>query len=283
MLDTAQAMEGGGDAPVFHPVNKVQCIAFADNKERKRNMKYAFSLNLPRLQSLVRTQSESLAIVAGGPSLNKTYKKISRFRNIMSCGSSHDHVIKLGIKPTYHIDCDPHVTHANNFREEGPPGLNYLIASRCHRSLFKRLKDKRVYMWHMWEEELGKKMYRGEPAFICGASVILAALPMALSMGFKNINFFGFDCSFEKDEEHHAYPQKEDAQIMTARVGDPVNGRDFRTTATWIGVAQQFEDMQNHWGHLFKTTIHGDNMIADMQKIREVQIANQTAKKGLAA
>ena len=118
----------------------------------------------------------------------------------------------------------------------------------------------------MWEADLGKPAYNGEPAFICGATCVLAAIPVALTMGYKNFHFFGFDSSFENEKEHHAYPQPEYAQMLTVKVGDPEKGKEFRTTATWVGQAQQFEQMKNNWGHLFKATIYGNSLTAEMAK-----------------
>ena len=265
--------EVGGIAPNFQPVSPVKCISFSDTSERKKNMRWCMGKerNLPRLGNMQRVQTDDLAIVAGGPSLNKTYRKIERFKDIMSCGSSHDHVISLGIKPTMHIECDPMKTQIDNYKRT-LDGFTYLLASRCHRSMFQKLRDNDVRLWHMWEQDLGKEIYKGEPAFICGATVVLAAVPIALSLGYKHFHFFGFDSSFESDEQHHAYPQHEYAQMMTARVGDATHGKDFRTTATWIGQAQQFEEMQNNWGHLFKVTIYGNSMMSEMQKYREKQL-----------
>lgn len=258
------------DEETMQPLQPVKCISFSDPKERIRNMKYAFKLNIPRLNEMVMVQSDEIAIVAGGPSLNHTYKDVSKFKIIMSCGSAHDHILSLGIKPTYHIDCDPAKAHVQNLKRDNPD-CTYLIASRCNRNLFDRLKNKKMRLWHMWESDLGRPAYKGEPAFICGATVVLAAIPVALALGFKNFHFFGFDSSFEDDKHHHAYPQDEFATMMTARVGDPKTGRDFRTTATWIGQAQQFEEMRNNWGHLFNVNVYGDSMIAEMHKLRTKQ------------
>ena len=85
-------------------------------------------------------------------------------------------------------------------------------------------------------------------------------------MLFKHMHFFGFDSSFESKENHHAYPQPETAQMLSVKVGDPTNGREFQTTATWLGQAQQFEEMRNHW--VFDVTIYGDSLTAEMERNR---------------
>jgi hypothetical protein len=217
-----------------------------------------------------RDKRDHIAIVAGGPTLNETYQDAMKFDAIMSCGSSHDHVVSLGIKPTYHVECDPSWHQVKMYREN-PEGTKYLVSSRCSKSMFDRLKGRDIYLWHMWEGDLGKPVYRGEPAFVCGATVVLSAIPVALTLGYKHLHFFGFDSSFKSKEQHHAYAQPETAQMLQVRVGDPVNGRLFETTATWAGQVQQFEDMRNHWP--FECTVYGDSLTAEVERIRKIEIA----------
>jgi hypothetical protein len=136
--------------------------------------------------------------------------------------------------------------------------------------MFNRLKDREIRLWHMWESELGKPPYKGEPAFVCGATVVLAAIPVSITMGYKHLHFFGFDSSFESYDNHHAYPQPEYSQQITVKVGDPVNGREFKTTATWAGQAQQYQDMRRHWP-FFNATIYGDSLMAEVERLGRAQ------------
>ena len=236
------------------------------------------------------TGRHHIAIIGGGPSLNETYKEAAKFTTSMSCGSTHDHVIRLGIKPTYHLECDPAIAQLKNYKEKCP-SIKYLVSSRCHRGMFKNMRDKgnEIYLWHMWEATLGKPIYKGEPAFICGATCVLSAIPIALTLGYKHLHFFGFDSSFVSRDQHHAYSQAENATMMKVRVGHPETGREFDTTATWIGQAQQFEDMRNHWP--MEVSIYGDSLTSEMEKERILDIErrkktdslNQTKLEGVAA
>jgi hypothetical protein len=260
-------LEGGAasPAPEYKPLAPVQCVAFADTRERLRNMRYSLSARagVKRIQELPVSTVPRLSIVGGGPSLNETYKDIQG--PVMVCGSAHDHAVKLGLKPDYALECDPSLRQVQQYREN-PEGCIYLVASRCHRTMFQHLQGRHVRLWHMWEQDLGKPPYKGEPAFLCGATCVLAAIPVGLTMGFREFDFYGVDSSFETFENHHAYPQDEFAQVMTVKVGHPETGADFTTTATWIGQAQQYQDMVKNWGHLFKGRFHGKGMLAEMER-----------------
>src|ERR1035437_7492986 len=60
-------------------------------------------VNRPGLSLL---QHEPLAIVAAGPSLNKTVDQLRAFKNVLVCGSAHDHLVRLGVIPTYALVSD---------------------------------------------------------------------------------------------------------------------------------------------------------------------------------
>ena len=262
MVDDVKLPEGGV-TPTFQPLQPVNCVSFSGTGMRKKNMRHAFKLNLPRVAAFVPTTKPEVVIIAGGPSLNKHYQEIPQGMDIITCGSVHDHALSLGIKPTYHVECDPALTQINMYKR--PSDAHYLVASRCHKTMFNHLKDRKVSLWHMWELDLGKKVYKGEPAMICGATVVLSAVPLAMAMGYKHLHFFGFDSSFETFEENHAYPQHESSAQLTVRVGK-ADGKEFKTTATWAGQAQQFEDMRKNWP--FRCTIYGNGMIAEMERIK---------------
>ncbi len=259
----------GEQSPTMNKLGPVTCIAFLDKKGRRRNLRWALgkTANIKRmtlLQMLGPTQHNGkLSIIGGGPSLNDTYKEISG--DSMVCGTAHDHVVKLGINPTYAIECDPSLGQINYYKEN-PKGTKYLICSRCDRTMFKHLNGRDIYLWHMWESDLGKIPYRGEPAFICGATVLLAAIPVALSLGYKELHFYGCDSSFPSLDRHHAYKNvEENAQVIEVAVGKE-DGEKYTTTATWVGQAQQYQDMVNNWGHLFKGHFHGEGMLGAMER-----------------
>ena len=271
-----QETEAGAEAPAYVVINKVECVSFSNSKERKRNMRWCMNKHrkIRRLFDMPMPKEEErtdIAIVAGGPSLNDTFEEVKKYKYIMTCGSVHDHAIKLGIKPTYHVECDPSHYQIRNYHEDS--NANYLVSSRCNKVMFKKLQDRNVFLWHMWEQDLGKPIYQGEPAFVCGATVTLSAIPIAIALQFKHMHFFGFDSSFKDKEQHHAYHQPEKAQMLKIKVGDQINGKEFETTATWVGQAQQFEDMQNHWG--FKSTFYGESLMAEIQRIRTLELAKE--------
>ena len=267
MLEEGKQVDDGAGpvTPTHHPILPVQCISYLPKGPRRRNVRWATSkkANIKRMKTLyVYTPMHNgrLSIVGGGPSVNETYKDIKG--EVMVCGSMHDHAIRLGIKPDYVVECDPHPDQKRFYTQTSD--AKYFVASRCDRATFDHLKGRDVYLWHMWEQDLGKPVYKGEPAINCGATVVLSAIPIAISLSYNEFQFYGIDSSFPDPEHHHAYDCPEEATKLVVRVGNPDTGREFHTTATWVGQAQQYQQMAQVWG--FKARFHGDGMLAEMER-----------------
>ena len=216
----------------------------------------------------------AIAIVGAGPSLKETVNRVRDFENVLVCGSGHDFLVRQGIIPNYAAVCDGGKDDKGNLSIPNKETA-YLIASQCDPSLFDHLADYHVEMWHyrgQATKTLGEEaeLLKGELSIAWGSSIGMIAIALARLIGFQHLHFFGFDSSFESREEHHAYPQPETAQMLSVKVGDPVTGREFQTTATWLGQAQQFEEMRNHWQ--FDATIYGDSLTAEMERTRKLAI-----------
>ena len=250
-----------------HEVPNITCIPRINTRQRQENMAAAFKLDPPRLRMTPIVQTKSLAIVGGGPSLKDTWQDINNYDTVMSCGSTHDHLTGIGVHSDYHLECDPDIPQVKYYQSI-KFDCTYLIASRCHPSMFKRLKNRDIKLWHMWEDDIGLEPYRKEPAVRGAISCVLCALATAIAMGFQDIHFFGFDSSFAHEAAHHAYPCEERDQVIKTRVGDPDKGTIFLTTPTWIAQARTFVQMQDQWEHMLKATVHGYSLMWETQKQR---------------
>ena len=251
---------------IYQPFPEVRLIDTASTEQIKKNIAHSLSLDLPRFSTndaVVR--GDTVAIVSGGISLNRTYSKIFAFSDVISCGSAHDHIIDLGIKSKYHINFDTSEKQAENYRNKSD--AVYLLASRCHSNIFETLTNRKLKLWHKWEYAVGKGAYKNEPVILCGATVALAATSIAILLGYKHLHYFGFDCSGT-----HAYPQDEAAKEKVISV----NGQKFVTTETWLTTIKQFELMQECWGNFFDVKIHGPSLMAEIQKIRNSTIGGVT-------
>src|SRR6266850_7466731 len=86
-----------------------------------------------------------VSIVGAGPSLSWTYRDIKT--DIIACNSAHDFLISKGVIPTYAMFWDAHQIIATLFTPH--KDVSYIIASRCHPDVFKKLDGFDVRIAHV--------------------------------------------------------------------------------------------------------------------------------------
>lgn len=175
------------------PQEVAYCVPFWLRDEQ---IKQAIARGLPRIEPAYERRSESVAIACYGPSLNDTWDKIRDFPVVISCSGSHRFLVDRGIIPTYHVEVDPRA-HKVELMGAPHPGVEYLIASTCHRAMFDHLVGMNVKLWHVFDnkEDGIRTLPHGEWALTGGCSVGLRALTIAGFLGFRDLHVFGMDGS----------------------------------------------------------------------------------------
>jgi len=271
MVDVAYKAETGGDVlPPYLPIAEVEAVMATPLSECLPNVEKTFERKLLNFASLPEggkpKGSHPVALVAGGPSLKKTIHALRNFDTVCVAGSAHDYIVSQGIKPRYAVVCDP-MEDMVDYYSTPLPTCTYLIASHCHQNMFDQLQHSAVSVWHqLGLSDDDAKHFRGEPMVAGGCTAALRAISILIYFGYRNIHFFGLDCSFPSVDEHHAYDAKETHETIEVVVGNE-NGKKFLTTSGWVAQAQNFQKTVEQWGHLFTATVHGDSMLAEM--IRE--------------
>lgn len=153
---------------------------------------------------------ERVAILACyGPSLADTIDVLKEEAakpnvDVVSVSGAHDFLLKHGIVPRYHVECDPRLHKADNI-DKPHPDVEYLIASVCHPGYFDKLGDANVKLWHVSTTEHNRRlMDNGENpkhAISGGGSVGLRSIPLLYAMGYRSLHIHAMDCSFKSDGE----------------------------------------------------------------------------------
>ena len=115
----------------------------------------------------------------------------------------------------------------------------------------------RTYIWHTQAElitDLLEKQYEECYPVPGGSTVLLRAIPLFRTLGFKRFHIFGCDSCLEEDK-HHAYEQKEnDGQlIMPVNVG----GKIFKCHPWMVSQAQEFIDLIRMLGEEIELEVYG--------------------------
>jgi len=179
------------------------------------NVRSAISRGLPEIRGCYAKAntapwSHRLCIVGGGPSLADTYKDLRGC--IATANGAVDFLLSKGIKPHAVAVCD-----AVDWMADLVPavqGIEYFIASRCHPSLFDKLKDCNVKLWHAGSIDdpttilQERRKADGQNFFVIwgGSTICLRWVNLGYALGFRGFDCHGMDSSHR--QWSHAYPDK---------------------------------------------------------------------------
>ncbi len=253
----------GEQSPSYTPI-EIETYPAVPVEELETNIRVNASLGIPfLLDRKFELRDEPIAIVGGGPSLKQTMGALREFKQVMVCGTAHDHLVSNGIKPTYSVFCDqgPDL-HA--FRQKLQSDCTYLLATQCDQSLVNHLMDCDLLLWDIegWVDE---KVFSGRPRIAGGSTAAMRALSLAQVLGFRDLHIFGVDSSFEDNRDRHAYDYEDEREASPALMCR-LNGRTFRTSLPFLAQAQDFQYILQNYGHLFSATVHGDSLLGDVWK-----------------
>jgi hypothetical protein len=261
-MNTSHEIHGSDPSLPWEPAN-LEIVSNFEKEILAANIRANARRDLPFMieQSFAKTD-EPLAIVAGGPTLNDTIGDLRQFRHVMVCGSAHDHVVSLGIKPTYATFCD--AMPSPPFFSQKQKDCHYLLATQCDPSLFDHLSDCLISMWDL-NGYVAASEFEGRGRINGGTTMAMRAPAIGLVLGYSDFHFFGVDSSFPNERDRHAYDYEDESEILPV-VHVRINDRVFRTTNQFIAQAQDFQSICTHYGTMFSVKVYGDSLMGAVWK-----------------
>lgn len=212
---------------------------------------------------------DRLAVLACyGPSLRETWPAIAMAQangaDVFTVSGAHPFLIERGVIPVAHMDCDPR-EHKVKLLGEPDHRVKYWIASCVHPSYIKRLEGHDVTLWHCYNKEASREIFKIDPGHemvVGGGSVGLRALSVLYCRGYRKFEIHGMDSCSSASGEHHAdfHPTKLPG-VAEIRCGD----KWFLATAIHVAYARYFFKSQKMLkGATF--AFHGNGLLAEMVK-----------------
>lgn len=218
----------------------------------KRQIKHSRSLGLPEMDGAERSR---INIVANGPGARGV-----RFEGPTLAINGAISLFSRDNPPTMWAACDPQALVAD-FLTDPSPKTTFLVASKCHLSVFERLEGYDVRLWHINDQPIP-----GVRAVPCAVSVTLCAMILMHRLGYRRLDIWGWNCAFADDGSHHAGPSGE---AKWDRIEVDVGGKVFNTSTSWAAEAQ---DALNIIAVLewcgTRVEIHGESMVAAIREFR---------------
>jgi hypothetical protein len=241
----------------------VPIVAALDPSERLGNMRVCALKGLPLIKRAKKFKDAVLSLACFGPSLKRTWTHAGH--PLMTVSGAHDFMISGGIFPDYHVECDPR-EHKTLFTKNAVEGVEYLMASWCHPSVWDNLKDRNVTVWHPAGEQpifdyvLGLKE---EDAMVGGGSTVgLRALEVACAMGYRRFAIHGMDCSYEGSERHAGFHPNETERVIQIKV----NGREFLTSPQMYEAAREFVEIILKFKADIEVMLYGDGLLQELMR-----------------
>jgi len=196
------------------------------------NLVDTFNRAYTPMQYSEQSNGKPVSVVGAGSSLSWSYKDI--VGDVIACNSAHDFLISKGVIPKYAMIWDAHPIMKDIIKTPHKDVI-YLVASRCHSSVFEKLRGYNVQVWHALggdgiEGHL-QKAGRREPMIAGGSSSVMRAIYVAATLGYRTeMHLFGV-CDENDGKQTHVIGSLVEQKFMKIRIC----GRWFNTTS-WIAM-----------------------------------------------
>lgn len=213
------------------------------------------------------TNNIECMILGGGPSLGQFVDDIRQKREegvkLITLNGAYNWALEHGLTPSAQIVVDAREFN-NRFTKPVVDKCVYLIASQCHPTVLDGLPNERTYLWHTTAagiEETLKERYKWWWRIPGGSTVLLRAIPLMRTLGYKKFHLYGCD-SCIMDTGHHGYAQAENDKDFVIPV--TAGGRVFQCTGWQASQAQEFMGLIKHLGDEIELAIYGDGLLNHM-------------------
>lgn len=242
---------------------KINNDGVATDEDFTRNIEATLGRGYTRLNEFIESQSGSISVCGFAPSLRETWRHLTG--DVMACNRAHDFLIDQGVVPKWCLLMDPLEVVAEMVTPHEE--VTYLVASRCHESVFEKLRGAKVVVWHAAGDRpiipLLEKHGVMEPTVNGGTATVTRGMVLAVAMGYTDIHIFGADSSFAEGSDTHlkkSLVEERPMQVM-------VDGRLFQTTG-WMTL--QVEDIRILCPELTATgnrfTFYGQGLLQHVAK-----------------
>lgn len=193
---------------------------------------------------------------------------------IVALNGSAKWLLERNIRPSAHVILDARPENIE-FITDPIPGCKYFLCSQVHPSLFDKVADRDVTIFHaltdnatkerdILDDYYGKHHWFRIPA--CG-NVGVTSMLLFRFLGYKFQHLFGYDSCYKSDGEHHAFPQSLNDKECVAEFKVGTEGRVFKCSPWQAAQARNFLDVIQLNGALFELNIHGDGLLAYLIRV----------------
>lgn len=243
-------------------------------------LKYAAKLDVPHLPQL-EPHGAACAIVGAGPSTGHFLDAIRYFKStgtdmVMAINAMHQYLIERDIVPHAHIIFEPDIEHIEECLGGKPhKGVTYYVASHCPQHVFRSLADYNRVLWHAYYPFQGyqqtiNRLFKGEFMVCGGYCTFFRNLTIASILGFRNLELFGLDSSFNESSHIQGYAGYHDIEDKVEIYGVDPKNKEMKKFTTQGGLAYQAVEFLEFCKHNpgSNVRVHGDGLLRYLHESR---------------
>jgi len=236
----------------FVPLKIVgKCVA--DDETLFQNMENAVARGYPQVLKQEPIKEGMITLVASGPSVAgqiNVIREMAQTTLIVAIKDAHDWLIDNGVIPDYALAIDPQ-EHRISFHKPNT-GVEYMIASQCHKAMFDNLEGHKVTIWHPY---VMKGQNRPKNSMLIGGGTTsgLRAISLFYVLGWRKFALFGFDsCLTGNTLRINGSGLKDGDQLTEIKIEQ--DGETFYCNAA---MALQAEHFQTYYDYLPDAQYYG--------------------------
>ena len=243
-----------------------KCVA--DDETLFTHMENAVARGYPQITKPGEAKDNAIALVASGPSVASQIDVIKKMQangvKIVAIKDAHDWLLTQGVVPDYALAIDPQEHRISFYTPH--KGVEYMIASQCHKAMFDNLKGYKVTIWHPYVME-GQTRPKNVMLVGGGTTSGLRAISLFYVMGWRHFALFGYDSCNDGDKLRINGSGLKDGDVLN-EIRIEEDGETFYANPS---MALQAEHFQTYYDYLPDATFtgYGHGLIQAIIKKRE--------------
>ena len=243
-----------------------KCVA--DDETLFTHMENAVTRGYPQITKPGEAKNGAIALVASGPSVASQIDVIKKMQadgvKIVAIKDAHDWLLTQGVIPNYALAIDPQEHRISFYTPH--KGVEYMIASQCHKAMFDNLEGHNVTIWHPY---VMKGQNRPKNVMLVGGGTTsgLRAISLFYVMGWRHFALFGYDSCNQGDKLRINGSGLKDGDVLN-EIRIEEDGETFYANPS---MALQAEHFQTYYDYLPDATFtgYGHGLIQAIIKKRE--------------
>jgi hypothetical protein len=247
-----------------------------DYVKRLKNSARLQIRHLPQLEP----HEGKCAIVGGGPSVVNFVDQICEIKDgglntVMTVNAAHDWLIKQSIIPRIHVVFELDLDDVEQALGGKPhEDVVYYVSSLCHTTISRQLQGYKCVLWHpfmFWQEYQNRlvRFFPGEFMVASGYTTFFRSMTIAIILGYRDIELFGIDSSFEGSTHVDGYDMADQERPMKIWAKNPQTG-ELKEFTTQFNLAFQAWDFlrfcqENQSG--LKLRVHGNGLLRHVHEL----------------